>query len=308
MRRNPLHTHQPRVSYLMYEFARRAARIVNTGAGLRRRLRFLAMAGFTNSVWIRRHKKKLMSEGFPLDAKERQVLKEINDTISPSDDMYRADLDVQHYFLAGLSALSCIEDALRHAQIGSVRTALDMPCGYGRVLRFLSRYFPTAAITACDIDREAADFCASIFGARAAYSSEHLDFSLGTRFDLIWCGSLATHLSAPFVVTLLRFFYQHLTSNGVLVFTVHGSTVAEILRERKWTYGLEENDIGPLVGSYDEHGWGYSDYPSQCGWGVFLASPEWIRDQLECQLLRQVYFRERGWDNHQDVYAAVRQP
>ena len=289
------------------EFARRAARIVNTGAGLRRLLRFLAMAGFTNSVWIGRHKKKLMSEDFPLEAKERRVLKEVNDTISPSDDMYRADLDVQHYFLVGLSALSCIQDALRHAQIESVRTALDMPCGYGRVLRFLSRYFPTAAITACDINREAADFCASIFGARAAYSSEHLDFSLGTRFDLIWCGSLATHLSAPVVVTLLRFFYQHLTSNGVLVFTVHGSAAAEILRERKWTYGLKENDIGPLVGSFDEHGWGYADYPSQCGWGVFLASPGWIRDQLASQSLLQVYFRERGWDNHQDVYAAVRQ-
>ena len=305
---NPLHSYQPRMSYLMYRFARRAAGMVNISDGLRRLLRFLAMAGFSSSAWIKRHKKKLTSEGSRLEATQRQVLKEVNDKISPSDDMYRNDLDVQHYFLVGLSALGCIEDAVRQAGIRSVQTVLDMPCGYGRVLRFLTRCFPEAALTACDIDRGAVDFCESTFRARGAYSSEHFAFSLGTRFDLIWCGSLVTHLGAPFVASLLRFFYQHLASNGVLVFTAFGNPVVEILRERKWTYGLEEDDIGPLVRSYDDHGWGYADYPGQRGWGVSLASPGWMREQLASQLLRQVCFRERGWDNHQDVYAAVRQP
>ena len=71
---------------------------------------------------------------------------------------------------------------------------LDLPCGHGRVMRWLRATFPKASLTACDIDGDGVSFCAETFGARPALSStDPEDLVLGT-FDLIWCGSLLTHL------------------------------------------------------------------------------------------------------------------
>ena len=56
--------------------------------------------------------------------------------------------------------------------VADVKRILDLPCGHGRVLRYLSAAFPEAEITACDIMREGVDFCASTFGAIPVYSQD----------------------------------------------------------------------------------------------------------------------------------------
>src|SRR5205085_1205813 len=81
------------------------------------------------------------------------------------------------------------------------------PCGYGRVLRFLVRRFPDARVTACELLPDAVRFCAATFNAIPAQSAYELDtLTLGARYDLIWCGSLATHLDARRTRELLPFF------------------------------------------------------------------------------------------------------
>src|SRR5262249_34860974 len=78
--------------------------------------------------------------------------------ISPDDDM--AGVGPEEYYRWGLAALDYIQVALRTAEYpGAPRTILDLPCGYGRVLRMLRAAFPNATIHACDIKADALDFC-----------------------------------------------------------------------------------------------------------------------------------------------------
>src|SRR5215470_6242471 len=123
---------------------------------------------------------------------------EIIRTISPNERM--APGDKGHYFRVGLSALESIRVSLQAAgkSAADVRHILDLPCGHGRVLRYLKAGFPAAEITACDLMRDGVDFCASTFGAVPVYSHDDpAKIPLGHNvFDLIWVGSLFTHFDA----------------------------------------------------------------------------------------------------------------
>ncbi|HEV2774334.1 MAG TPA: class I SAM-dependent methyltransferase, partial [Solirubrobacteraceae bacterium] len=72
------------------------------------------------------------------------------------------DVDGTHYARVGRSAIDAIERALGAAgrSFADVESCLDMPCGYGRVLRLLAREVAPERITACDINRQAIRFCA----------------------------------------------------------------------------------------------------------------------------------------------------
>jgi len=212
---------------------------------------------------------------------------------------------------AGLSGLECIEEAVVAAGVRSVGRVLDLPSGHGRVLRYLVERFPNARFTACDLDRDGVSFCAATFGARAVVSRTDLEaLKLDERFDLIWCGSLVTHLDAPRIEALLRFFHRHLTPAGLLVFSAHGTQAAENLRGGKlFSYGLDPDAAAQVLRSYASTGFGYSDYDARRtpGYGVSFTAPGWIRGTLEgVGGWREVYFAERRWDSHHDVYGVVR--
>ena len=257
------------------------------------------------STYIYKH--RLLKSSL-LEARERDSLKKINSKISPNDTMYNGDLE--HYYKVGLSAIRCINEVLRQAKVESVQNILYLPCGYGRELRFLIHRFPEAKITACDIDQPAVDFCSETFGTLAAYSSCEFDEILfDTRFDLIWCGSLITHLNSADTLDLLKLFHRYLVPGGVLIFTTHGNFVATRVQKQEETYGLTKENISILTTSYTENGYGYADYyPKQNGYGISITSPDWIRAQIQ-QLggLQEAYFEERGWDNHHDVFGFFKQ-
>ncbi|MFL6211404.1 MAG: class I SAM-dependent methyltransferase [Pyrinomonadaceae bacterium] len=253
----------------------------------------------------RQHAQLLASNA--LTSAERALLSQVESRISYEDGMYKGD--GAHYFKVGLSAIHCIDEALAAAHIETVSNILDLPCGYGRVLRFLARRFPQARITACELMPDAVRFCAETFGAVPAQSSYNLDeLTLAARFDLIWCGSLITHLDAERTRALLKFFARHLTPGGLLVCTTHGDFVAGRVADMADFYGLNPADIPAFVAAYRQGGHGYLDYPEEPGYGVSLTAPAWVRAQVhEVGSLREVYFRARGWDEHQDVYGFVRQ-
>ena len=65
----------------------------------------------------------------------------VTGAIHPDDDMHHPeDVDGTHYARVGRSAVDAIERALAAADRGfaDVESCLDMPCGYGRVLRLLA--------------------------------------------------------------------------------------------------------------------------------------------------------------------------
>ena len=254
----------------------------------------------------RLQKQRLLSDP-SLSESERELLGKVNDKIYFNDTMY--DGDGAHYYKVGLSAIRCIDEAVAQAKLPLVRTILDLPCGSGRVLRFLVQRFPQAEVTACEIQRGPVQFCVRTFGARPAYSSINLDeVDLATKFDLIWCGSLATHLNEHDIIALLRVFARHLPVGGLLVFTTHGDFAAERLQQGQFDYSVPAESRAAMGRDYSETGYGFADYAGERNWGVSLTSPEWIRSRVrELGTWREIYFKERGWDNHQDVFGFVRE-
>jgi SAM-dependent methyltransferase len=232
---------------------------------------------------------------------------DVSEVISPNDLMIKSQTR-EHYFFAGRSALRCIRLALLCAAAESPRRILDLPSGHGRVLRTLRAAFPDSEITACDTDRDGVDFCAAELGAIPVYSHDEPSLiELDGRFDLIWCGSLLTHLPASRWSDFLRFFREHLEPAGILVFTTHGRCVVDRLRSGRYTYGLDEAAVEPLL-SEIRSGFGYADYPGRNGYGISVSLPGWVGSVLaEHEELRLVLYLEKGWNSHQDVVACMRQ-
>ena len=167
-----------------------------------------------------------------------ELLKNVSVDISSRDGMHTGN--TSHYFRVGLSAIRCIDRALsRCSPPPVIKKVLDLPSGYGRVLRFLVQRFPQAEITASELDQAAVDYCVEHFGAKGAYSQTNLKtLSLETKFDLIWCGSLITHLDRSAIGDVLEFFHRHAAPGGMVVFTTHGTLAAKRMKANPFAYSI----------------------------------------------------------------------
>ena len=228
------------------------------------------------------------------------------DLIAANDDMFAGD--TSRYFNAGRSALANIILAMNIANKDACESILDIPCGYGRVLRYIRAKFPYADVTACDLNREAVDFCVSTFGVNGIYSEKNLEtLRLNQKFDLIWCGSLLTHLDAPLWRAFIKFFSDHLNKEGILALTTHGQVSAQWLHENHYDYGLDKNEIPTILDRYNATGFGYLNYPNVPDYGVSIASRAWVLAEFQRHAgLKLLSFVEAGWDDHQDVVACIR--
>jgi hypothetical protein len=227
---------------------------------------------------------------------EANALRMVNTVTSPNDGMYRR-LEARHYLGAGLSALRCIEFALNGFE---PKTILDFPCGHGRVLRFLKARYPNSDIVGIEIDRSALSFCREEFGVEAVESNAELQIDLDRTFDLIWCGSLVTHLDEVGIRSLLRFFQSRLSPNGVCVLTAQGDTSARWMSEGLETYGLTDDNRKSVLEGFYDCGFGYASYEGQ-SYGVSLLSRKKM-NELAGSGWNEVLYMPHGWDNHQDVY------
>ena len=233
----------------------------------------------------------------------------IIETIGSGDEMFTGDRE--HYFGVGKSALKGIETALSAIDLPSanIRRILDLPCGHGRVMRHLKAAFPQAQITACDLNRGAVDFCAQTFAAQPVYSSVNVNqIALPGSYDLIWSGSLLTHLRPGPCAEFVRLFNSLIAPGGLIVFTLHGRWVERSLATRRYTYGLKEPDVVSLLKEYCETGFGYADYPGVSGYGISVSSPAYVLAQLvSLPDLKLISYHEKGWDNHQDIVCLQKQ-
>ena len=231
------------------------------------------------------------------------------ETIGSGDEMFTGDR--AHYFGVGKSALQGIETALSAIKLPSanIRNILDLPCGHGRVMRHLRAAFPQAQITACDLNRGAVDFCAQTFAAQPFYSDVNVNkIVLPGDYDLIWSGSLLTHLRPGPCAEFVRLFNSLIVPGGLIIFTLHGRWVERSLATRRYTYGLKEPDVISLLKEYYETGFGYADYPGVSGYGISVSSPAYVLAQLvSLPDLKLISYHEKGWDNHQDIVCLQKQ-
>jgi len=212
-----------------------------------------------------------------------------------------------YYFSSGYSALFCVRRALDKAAKKSPGSILDFGCGHGRVLRSLAADFPHARLTATDLDAGGVNFCAKTFGAIPLRSSTDLSrVSFDMKFDLIWVGSVFTHLRAERWLSLLELFRSGLTEEGLLVFSTHGDEVACRLQEGRYGwYGLEAERASEILKGYDKSGFGYSDYRKSKDYGVSLSTSEWVSRRIVEVGFEPVLCQQNGWDDCQDVWAAA---
>jgi SAM-dependent methyltransferase len=210
------------------------------------------------------------------------------------------------YYPVGLSALDCIHDALAVARC-EPRVILDLPSGHGRVCRMLRAAFPDAHITACDLNEDGVAFCAREFGAEPLVSRIDVEnLELPREYDLIWCGSLLTHLDRSAWPEFLRLFLRALRPGGVVVWTTHGRSVIERIVNGRYSYGLSAAEQGELLRQYRAEGFGFVT-PEGRNYSLSLSSLAFVGRQVEqTPGLQMVAFHEAGWANHHDVVSCVR--
>lgn len=212
------------------------------------------------------------------------------------------------YLSVGRSALANCEASLAAAgrSFAEVQTCLDLPCGHGRVLRWLCTKIDPAGITACEIDRSAVDFCRQTFGVKGVYSSDDLDqLKFPHAYDLIWVGSLFTHLDPERCVALWRKLSAALRPGGVLVFTMHGESC--FTRPGLPAYGKQFRAIADrMQAEFKRDGYCYAPYGDTGYYGITVHSEDYIKRTIAREVperMELVRFQARGWADHQDVWS-----
>jgi cyclopropane fatty-acyl-phospholipid synthase-like methyltransferase len=243
---------------------------------------------------------------------QQYLFRGLNTTINANDreNVFDKPGHYAHYFHTGSDALRIIVDGLILGQYDPPETILDFPSGSGRVTRHLRSYFPSARITACDLYDFHYQFCAACFEVEGFQSKESFDeIDFGKQFDLIFCGSLLTHLPADQFVSALRLISRSLSPRGMAVVTLHGRHV-EYLHKHRWQF-IEPELFAKAEATIPADGFGYVDYNdellktwwyNQKHYGVTLSRPHWTLKQIEADYdVRVLSYTERAWDNAQDV-------
>jgi len=216
-------------------------------------------------------------------------------TLSPQDGMVAPGLEEQ-YFDLGRRALELVMLSGQLCDKPHYPDILDLPCGHGRVLRWLKAHYDYARITACDLDRGAVDFCAAEFGAIPVYSQPDLrTLPFTAQFDLIWVGSLLTHLPQAQWLAALDCFVRWTRECGVLILTTQGRHYTSLLARGQ--RNIAENiDKPALLADFARTGFAYQPYfESKAGeYGVSVTSPEWLNRVLQRypDLILRAYLEE----------------
>ncbi len=233
---------------------------------------------------------------------EGKIMINVSKKISENDEMF-ADNE-HHYFSVG-------ENALREvlAFLGDFKPSkiLDLPCGHGRVARYLVAQFPESELDVADLNEDGAHFCVSEFGATMLKSQpEFATLNFDKKYDLIWVGSLVTHLDAEAASHFLQFVSRHLTQEGRAIVTTHGALVAgRLLHRGESVYGIDADKEHGICMRYFETGYGYHGYPHSDEYGISICSEAWMHKASHAAGLKVTGFKNHAWDNHQDMYCLM---
>jgi hypothetical protein len=159
----------------------------------------------------------------------------------------------------------------------------------------------------CDIDERGVRYCAEAFAGSGIVSRPELTVvDLPHDLDLIWVGSLFTHVDQDRCARWLAFLAEHLRADGLLVATFHGlwSTRVQVAYPMIDARGWET-----IMRGYRDVGFGYARYQDSGldDYGISLATPSAVlRMATAIPGTRVVSYSERGWADNQDVLAVTR--
>ena len=226
--------------------------------------------------------------------------------VAAKDRMYKGN--DAYYLEVGANALQLIDRSLAAISRRSdeIKLLLDYACGFGRVLRWLCAAFPQARIVAADADAKAIAAVKELFQIDTFALDRSLRENIGSDFDLIWVGSLATHLPEEALQALLSRLHSLLSKDGLLVATMHGPYVADRISRAEKSYGLDATATEDLLQKYRRDGYGFGAYPGQSSYGIAVATASKLLSMCEVSHLRPILFQERAWVRHQDCFAAIK--
>ncbi len=216
--------------------------------------------------------------------------------VHPSDDMYRDDvlgLSLERrtfeYLRSGREALNVLRHVLRLTGKEEPSSLLEFACGYGRLLRWLVLDHAAESIHASDVLRPAVDFVGERFGVQGFYSEADADaIPLERSFEVIWVGSLFSHLPRHRFEPMLARLIAALEPNGVLIFTTHAID------------GLPEEERGD--GSFVFRNESESHILDLAEYGSTFASPKLVADIAHDCGAKTHACIERGVWRIQDVH------
>jgi hypothetical protein len=174
-------------------------------------------------------------------------------------------------------------------------------------MRWLRAAYPDAAISACDLRVNDLQFCQKHFNARTWISGIDIDaLQSPARYDLIWMGSVITHLSAGKAKRLLEKVIPWTNVGGLIVMSFHGSYALQRQDSGEFRY-IHDEAWESIKAACAETGYGYADYEGQSGYGISVTKPSWIASTIESLSgIRLVTLAETAWDGHHDVFAVQR--
>jgi CBS domain-containing protein len=214
---------------------------------------------------------------------------EVVTEVSPNDLMYAGSWGAYAY--AGATALQCIREVLAKVGRPDPASILDLPCGHGRELRFLKVAYPQAHFGVCDIDEDGVDFCARVFGGHPIVShKEPSEVVFDRQYELAWSGSLFTHLSAERWPGFLEMFARAVEPGGLVLFSANGYLSPQLLRN----FGLDAGQVEQLLGDFNRDQFGYVEV-SDGSWGLSLARPRWVKEQIERSPLELISYERGAW-------------
>lgn len=235
---------------------------------------------------------------------------QVNTTIHPEDHMFNTSVCLDDYEIVGESALHAVLSALAVSRKQTVYRLMDFGCGHGRVARYLRAAFPNAEMWCSDIDPGAVEFCAKTFNAHGIQSTpDFKDLELPKAMDVIWVGSVFTHIDIARMEVLFDKLFGALGRGGVLIATFHGQFFYEVTKKDSGKATV----YADLLSQFEEKGLAYMPYPhktSQVGmddWGVSISRSDKLFELGRRHANSQMaMFSEQGWANFHDVCAWIK--
>jgi hypothetical protein len=212
-----------------------------------------------------------------------------------------------HYLSCGASALNVILSVLRISEADEPATILDFGAGAGRVTRWIKAAFPDSVVHACDLRAKDMEFCTDTFGVKTWIAGTNIASLQAPRiYDLVWVGSVVTHLSADATSRLLDKLISWTSPSGFIVMSFHGRYALDRQNSGAACY-TDMESWNRIQCEYTSKGFGYADYSGQLGYGISVTRPSWSVGIVECRSdVRLVILSERAWDNHHDILALQR--
>lgn len=215
----------------------------------------------------------------------------------------------QHYLDVGREAIEILTGQLIANKRPIPQKVLDYASGSGRVTRHLQALFPDAQLTCLDLYQEHLDFCAREFGVDTIRATENPDdVVVSPEYDLVFSGSLLTHLPQKWFWPTMHAIARSLSPTGIALVTLEGRRAEEI-QDTAWKL-IDDKKFESIRRAYKRRGFGFADYandmrqffPSQENYGIALVKPSWVMAGLEqMDDVRVLAYIERAWDDHQDV-------